>query len=829
MKAIPTVLALLSAALAAQQQVPIFIDYPEEGSVFPADFAPPTFLWRDRVPGHASWNIEISFTDGGSSLRFTTNGPLLTIGEIDRRAVALSNELPKLAANQTQTHTWRPDSTTWSEIKRRSLERRATFTITSTRGPEFSSGSVRIATSPDPVGAPIFYRDVPLMPSELERGVIKPIVPSAIPLISWRLRDVSEGSSRLLMEGLPTCANCHSFSSDGKTIALDVDGPQNDKGMYAIASVTAQTKIRTQDVFTWNDFPGKPPGQRTIGFMAQLSPDGESAVTTLNEDVYVANFKDYRFLQVFYPTRGILAWYSRTTGRIRSLPGADNPNFVQTGAFWSPDGKYLVFARARAKDAYPKGRQMAESAGDPMETPIQYDLYRIPFNGGKGGRAQAIAGAAHNGKSNSFPKVSPDGRWIVYVQSANGLLMRPDSGLFIVPAAGGVARRMRCNTARMNSWHSFSPNGRWLVFSSKSRSPYTQMFLTHIDADGNDTPAVLIEDATAANRAVNLPEFVNVTPAGFQQMEVPAADFYRLFESAWYLAEKGQYEASVAEWRKALMLNPDDAKAHNNLGRALAGAGAIDQAITEWQLALKYHPRYSEARNNLGVALLRKGKAGEAIAQFEQVLEENGNYAEVHGNLGRALAIKGSEERAMAQWRKAVELNPSYAEGYNDLGAALLRKGKVDEAIVNLRKACAVNPAFAAAHFNLGTALAAARQTGPAVAEWRAGLRLDPNHVSTLNQMARVLATDPDASERSAAEAVRLAEQANRLTGNGEPAILDTLAAAYAEAGRFSEAVEAARRALQAAGTQDQRALAASIRDRIVLYEAGKPFRESPH
>ena len=70
----------------------------------------------------------------------------------------------------------------------------------------------------------------------------------------------------------------------------------------------------------------------------------------------------------------------------------------------------------------------------------------------------------------------------------------------------------------MNSWHSFSPNGRWLVFSSKSRSPYTQMFLTHIDAEGRDSPAILIENSTAANRAVNIPEFVNIAPNGIERI-----------------------------------------------------------------------------------------------------------------------------------------------------------------------------------------------------------------------------------------------------------------------------------------------------------------------
>ena len=82
------------------------------------------------------------------------------------------------------------------------------------------------------------------------------------------------------------------------------------------------------------------------------------------------------------------------------------------------------------------------------EKEFRFDLYRIPFNGGKGGRAEPVKGASANGMSNSFPKVSPDGRWIVFVQAKNGQLMRPDSELYIVPAKGGKARRMR-STAKV--------------------------------------------------------------------------------------------------------------------------------------------------------------------------------------------------------------------------------------------------------------------------------------------------------------------------------------------------------------------------------------------
>ncbi len=815
-------LLFLIPGLSAQSPEQITIDYPAAGSVFPPDFAPPTVIWHDAGAA-TSWEMEIAFGDGKPAIHRSSRGERPKIGEIDPRCVAETNQPPALTSRQADAHTWKPDAATWSEIKRRGSAQAATITIAGSGG---ARGQVRISISKDAVGAPIFYRDVPLMPSELEKGVIKPIVPSAVPLVGWRLRDVAEPASRLVLEGLPTCANCHSFSRDGRTLAMDVDGPQNDKGMYAIAPLAPRTVIRSEDVFTWNDFPDKPPGQRTIGFMAQLSPDARYAVTTVNEDVFVANFKDYRFLQVFYPTRGILAWYNRATGRIRSLPGADNPHFVQTNGFWTPDGKELVFARAPARDAYPKGRRMAQYAGDPLEPHIQYDLYRVPFNEGKGGRPQAIAGASHNGMSNSFPKVSPDGRWIVYVQARNGQLMRPDGQLYIVPFEGGRARRMRCNTPLMNSWHSFSPNGRWMVFSSKSGSPYTQMFLTHIDEDGNDSPAIQIENSTAANRAVNIPEFVNIPRGGLDRIEVPAADFYHLFDNACRLAELGRFRESIAEWKRALAISPDDAKAHNNLGRAYAGAGDFDEAVVHWQKALEINPRNWEAHNNLGVALAQKGKLDEAIGHLRLALEgKPESAADIHGNLGRVLALKGKSDQAIAEWRKAIELNPGYAQAYNDLGTELSRKGRMDDAISVWQRATEVAPRFAPAHFNLGNALEARGRFQAALAQWRSGLAVDPNHLPTLKRTAWLLATSADPSLRDGAVAVVLAERAVRLTPNQEPPALDILAAAYAEAGRFPEAGETARRAQRLALEQGNQELAAAIAGRAALYAGKAPYR----
>ncbi len=673
--------ALLALAMGAAIAIPsapldITIDYPAGGSVFPPEFPPPEFLWRDSARAASFWSVEAVFADGAPSIRTTARGEPMRLGPLDPRCTSSA----ELSVQQRNTRTWRPDAETWTAIKRHSVAAPATILINGYRDAKLrdlvSSGRVAIETSRDPVGAPVFYRDVPLMPSATEAGVIKPLAATAVPLIAWRLRDIGETGSKILMEGLHSCANCHSFSADGKTMGIDVDGPQNDKGLYALTAIAPRTSIRNEDVIAWSSFRGKLGSPLRVGFMSRVSPDGQYVVTTINDpgdpqseyqrrknptdlilNYYVANFKDFRFLQVFYPTRGILAWYSRQTGLLQPLPGADDPGNVHTGADWTPDGQALVFSRADARDAYPIGGRLAEYANDPSETQIRYDLYRIPFRKGQGGKPEPIAGASHNGMSNSFPKVSPDGRWIVFVQARNGQLMRPDSQLFIVPAEGGKARRMRCNTPAMNSWHSFSPNGRWLVFSSKARSPYTQMYLTHLDENGNDTPAILIENATAANRAVNIPEFVNVPRGGLVSMDAPAAEYYRIVDGALELMTRKQFAAAAVEWSKALNLQPDTASAHYNLGLCLFQSGRTPEAIEHYGRALELSPEYPEAHNNLGAALSSVGRLDEALLHCQKSVDLDPSRVSAQMNLGTLLVRKGRFVEAIPHFEKSVQLS----------------------------------------------------------------------------------------------------------------------------------------------------------------------------
>ncbi len=688
----------------------ITIDYPPDGAVFPPEFPAPLVSWRDSDETTRQWDIRVTFANGAAPLRAVSAGEPMRLGESDPRAVSPTNDPPALTAEQAAAHTFRPDAATWAAIKQHSVSHPATVAISRHRSDGTAASrvlaQVSIRTSADPVAAPIFYRDVPLMPSENEKGVIKPLAPQAVPLIAWRLRDLAQPESRVVMQGLHTCANCHSFSADGKTLGMDMDGPQNDKGLYALVDVRPRMEIRNQDLVAWSTFRGKLGSKLRVGFMSQLSPDGQHVITTVNDpgvdqtdyqrrkqpvdlirNYYVANFKDYRFLQVFFPTRGMLAFYQRSSAHLRYLPGADDRRFVHTNAVWTPDGKELIFARAVAQDANPPGATPALAANDPNERQVRFDLFRIPFNGGKGGKPQPIAGASANGMSNSFPKVTPDGRFIVFVQARNGLLMRPDGQLYIVPAKGGAARRMRCNTPLMNSWHSFSPNGRWMVFSSKSRSPYTQLFLTHIDEEGNDSPAILIENSTAANRAANIPEFVNIPPDQAMVIDTPAAEYARHTDTAVEAMKARRYDDAVAAWRKALDLAADDARTHNGLGVALMETGQPAEAIVHYRKALALNPSYPEAHNNLGEALSGQGAVKEAVGAFERALVLDPDYTVARSNLAMLLVRTQRTDAALVHLKKLARDQPESADARRNLGHALADQRRFEEARVELEEA----------------------------------------------------------------------------------------------------------------------------------------------
>jgi tetratricopeptide (TPR) repeat protein len=398
------------------------------------------------------------------------------------------------------------------------------------------------------------------------------------------------------------------------------------------------------------------------------------------------------FGQVFYLTYGILAYYSEETGEMQALPGADDIEYVHVGPTWSPDGKWIVFSRAKATDPYPPGRPKATYANDPNEIPIQYDLYRMPFNEGKGGTPEPIPGASNNGMSNSFPKISPDGKWLVYVQSKNGSLMRPDSKLWIVPFEGGEPRLMNSNTSRMNSWHSFSPNGRWLVFSSKSNTPYTEMFLTHIDEKGNDSPAVLIDNATAANRAVNIPEFINRPYDEFVSINVEAVQHFRHFGRAQDLAREGRLREAVAEYKKAMENDTGESRIPIGLSKVLLYLGEYDEALKYTHEALKASPHNYEMHMNYGFLLARKGDVETGLQHMSAAIRINPRHPQLWYNRATLYLQHNDLDSALTDYNEALSLEPRYPDALTGRGMVLRSKGDLQGAMRDFEESVGMKP-----------------------------------------------------------------------------------------------------------------------------------------
>jgi tetratricopeptide (TPR) repeat protein len=255
-------------------------------------------------------------------------------------------------------------------------------------------------------------------------------------------------------------------------------------------------------------------------------------------------------------------------------------------------------------------------------------------------------------------------------------------------------------------------------------------------------------------------------------------------------AQTTYWRDSESLWTHTLACTSGNSIAHNNLGNVFHDQGRMDEAIAQYQRALEIKPDDDEVHYNLGNVFLQLGRMDEAIAHYQKALAINPNYAKAHNNLGTAFRQQGRLEEAITQFQKALEIKPDYAEVHNNLGVVFTQQERMEEAISHFQKALAIKP----------------------------------NYVEAQNNLAWVLATCPQASLRNGIKAVELAERANQLAGGKNPVILATLAAAYAEAGRFPEAIETAQRALQLAEAQSNTTLAGTLQSQLKPYQVGLPF-----
>ncbi len=292
------------------------------------------------------------------------------------------------------------------------------------------------------------------------------------------------------------------------------------------------------------------------------------------------------------------------------------------------------------------------------------------------------------------------------------------------------------------------------------------------------------------------------------------------------LEQRGSLEQAELHYRTALKLKPELADAWYNLGVLKAKQGKPDEAAQFYTTALEIQPAYSEVRLSFGALLASQQQFDAAIAQFQAVLQAAPDNADAQFNLAAALNAKGDLAGAAEHYAAACRLRPDDLEARQNLGLVLLSQGKTAEAAEVFQEVLRARPE-ARTHHLLALALDAQGQAEAALVQYRQAVRLNPNAAVYLNDLAWILATNPKAELRNGAEAVRLAEEACRLSGEKEARFFGTLDAAYAEAGRFEDAVATATRARDLALAAGQADIAQGAEVRLALYHARKPYRST--
>jgi tetratricopeptide (TPR) repeat protein len=708
----PTLQEMTAAATQPGQRAALSVAYPFNQSVFPPESIPPTFRWDDSTKA-GLWLVSVQ-TSGSEPLRVLVREPQ-----------------------------WKPTDAEWDALKAHSREQAARVTLAGMDASRavVSQGRVAFRTSNDEVGAPIFYREVNLPFVEAVKDPSK---------IRWRFGSVaSKEMPPVILEGLPVCGNCHSFNANAQSMGMDVDYA-NSKGSYAIVPVRDEIVLAASNIITWDDY--KPEDHdNTYGLLSQMSPDGRYVISTVKDRSVFVPKPDLAFSQLFFPIKGVLVAYDTATKTFAAVAGADDKKYVQSNPAWSPDGKTLVFARCEAYQLRVDKKKGAllteEECREFLEEgkPFKFDLYTIPFKAAPGTAAQPLAGASNNGMSNYFPKYSPDGKWIVFCRAKDYMLLQPDSELYIVPAQGGEARRMECNTSRMNSWHSWSPNGKWLVFSSKALSSYTQLFLTHLDENGHSTPPVLLEQFTSSDRAANIPEFLNAPPTAIRKIQQAFVDDTSYRRAADEFIRGGDYAGAETHYLKSLEVNPNNVEALAKYGfLLLTYLKNADKSIEVLSKAVQLSPGYCDAQHNLGIAFIEKNRFPEAESHLKEAARLDPENFESRVNLAWALSAQNKWPEATAELETALKIQPDSAQAQNRMGQALYHQGQADPARACFEKAVALDPKLAEARYNLGAILAEARKFPESLAHLEVATQLEPAKISWLEFYGRVLIESGD-------------------------------------------------------------------------------------
>ncbi len=293
------------------------------------------------------------------------------------------------------------------------------------------------------------------------------------------------------------------------------------------------------------------------------------------------------------------------------------------------------------------------------------------------------------------------------------------------------------------------------------------------------------------------------------------------------LAEMGRLDEAIEYYNRGLSIKPENPEVHNNLANAFVMKNQPEKAIPHYEEAIRLDPYYYNAYDNLGVTLARQGKFDEAIEHHKKAMEIRPTYTPAYYNLANVYADTGELDKAIHYYEQAIQLDPTYVQAYNNLANVYYRIGEVDTAIGYCTSALQIDPDFPTLHGNIARMYSEQGEIKKAVHHFRALVRLRPDWSEPAVRLAWILATNNDEEIRNATEAIKVADHACEITGGSDPRSIDTLAAALASAGRFSEAVDVATNAVEFARSRGMEDYAQSIQNRINLYKEGKPFRTS--
>jgi protein O-mannosyl-transferase len=291
-----------------------------------------------------------------------------------------------------------------------------------------------------------------------------------------------------------------------------------------------------------------------------------------------------------------------------------------------------------------------------------------------------------------------------------------------------------------------------------------------------------------------------------------------------YFVDVGRTDEGVSALSRAVAIDSSYALARRGLGVALTAAGRQAEAVAEHEAAIALNPRDGGARYNLANALADLGRLDEAIATYREAAAIDTSAA-IRVNLALALFRRGEIDEAMAAAQEGLRLAPDNPTAHYAIGLVLARKGDPASAVREHEEAIRLSPSFVEAHRERSLLLVSLGQPREAIVALREGLRAAPGHAEMSNALAWLLATATDPGLRDGAEAVALAEHVVSATGRRDAEALDTLGAAYAEAGRFADAARTAAEAAALARSAGNEALAAQFEARQREYERTRPHR----